>query len=93
MELDIVKVTSRGQIVIPKGIRNILEIKKGERLLAYDRDDEIVLKPLKSLESKSVDMELEKVFAPAWKIAKERGISREDVDDEIRKYRAEKNKR
>ncbi|MBU4266952.1 MAG: AbrB/MazE/SpoVT family DNA-binding domain-containing protein [Candidatus Altiarchaeales archaeon] len=93
MELDIVTVTSRGQIVIPKSIRNVLEIKKGERLLAYDKGDEIVLKPLRNMESKSIDMELEKVFAPAWKIAKERNISKEDVDEEIRKYRAEKNKR
>lgn len=93
MELGIVKVTSRGQIVIPKSIRKELGIKSGEKLLAYDRDDTIILKPLRGLEKKSVEKELEKVFALAWKTAKERKITREDVSEEIRKYRAEKRKK
>jgi len=51
MEIDIVKVTSRGQIVIPKNIRDELGIKKGSRLLAYSKNDEIVLKLLSNTES------------------------------------------
>lgn len=51
MEIDIVKVTSRGQIVIPKNIRDGLGIKKGSRLLAYSKNDEIILKLLSGTES------------------------------------------
>lgn len=93
MELDIVKVTSRGQIVIPKSIRTELDIKKGERLLAYGKDDTIVLKPLRDLERKSVEVELEKIFSAAWKTAKKREITGKDVSEEIRKYRAGKRKK
>lgn len=93
MELDIVKVTSRGQIVIPKSIRKELEIKKGEKFLAYDKDDTIILRPLRNLKRASTTTELEKIFAPAWKTAKKRKITEKDINEEIRKYRAERKKR
>ena len=44
METSIV--TIKGQIVIPKKIRNLLHIKKGTRICFEPRDGEIVLKPL-----------------------------------------------
>lgn len=89
MEIGIVKVTSRGQIVIPKNIRMNLGIKEGMKLLAYDKDDEIILKVLRNME-KSPSLNLEKIFMPAWKIAAERGITKKDVEEEIKKYRSRK---
>lgn len=95
MEFDIVKVTSRGQIVIPKNIRKDLGIKEGMKLLAYDKDDEIILKLLKGLAKKKelTRTELEKTFMPAWETARERGIKKKDVEGEIRRYRARKKRR
>jgi len=85
MEFDIVTITSKGQIVIPKNIRASLELKKGERLLAYNVGDSIALKRLKGAgENKS---SLEDVFQPLWKRAQERGITEADVKDEIGAHR------
>jgi AbrB family looped-hinge helix DNA binding protein len=39
-------VTSKGQVVIPAGIRHRHEIKKGTKICFIDRPDEIVLKPV-----------------------------------------------
>ncbi len=93
MGIDIVKVTSRGQIVIPKSIRDDLGIKKGEKFLAYDTDSTIILKMLKGLEKGLIEGELEEVFATTWRTAKERKITNRDVDEEIRMYRVEKRKK
>jgi len=90
MEFDIVKVTSRGQIVIPKSIRVDMGIEEGEKFLAYDREDTIVLKRL--LGGEEGEAELEDVFAPLWKKAKEKGLTKADVEGEIKAYREEKRK-
>ena len=39
-------VTTKGQVVIPKRIRNLLHIKRGTRIYFEPRHGEIVLKPL-----------------------------------------------
>ena len=90
MEFDIVKVTSRGQIVIPKSIRVDMGIEEGEKFLAYDRDNTIVLKRLAGVEKG--ETELEEAFAPLWKSAKEKGLTKADVEGEIKAYREEKRK-
>ena len=39
-------VTAKGQVVIPSRIRRHLNIKKGTKLYVFEKEDEIVLKPL-----------------------------------------------
>ena len=41
-------VTTKGQIVIPSGIRRHLNIKKGTKLCVMEEGDKIVLQPLTS---------------------------------------------
>jgi AbrB family looped-hinge helix DNA binding protein len=53
--IETVKVSSRGQIVIPEKIRNELDIKKGTKLIMTERGKKIILEHekdfLKRLES------------------------------------------
>ena len=55
MTIDVVNVSSRGQIVIPEKISKRMGIKEGSKLIAIERNDELVLKKesdiLKQLES------------------------------------------
>ena len=39
-------VTTKGQVVIPAGIRKRLNIKKGTRLYIEEKGDEVVLRPV-----------------------------------------------
>lgn len=55
---DIVKVSSKGQIVIPKDIRKKLGVKTGEKLLVLSRDREILLR---KTEETSIEEIAEKV--------------------------------
>jgi AbrB family looped-hinge helix DNA binding protein len=65
---DIIKVSSKGQIVIPREVRKKLGVKGGEKLLVLTRDGDILLR-------KTKESSLEEI---ANKI--ERATSEESVD-------------
>jgi AbrB family looped-hinge helix DNA binding protein len=44
--MNIVTVTTKGQIVIPSKIRQKLNIQKGSKLYIEEKDSEILLKPI-----------------------------------------------
>ena len=43
MNFDVAKVTSKGQITIPKAVRDKLRLKKGDRVLFMEADGKIVV--------------------------------------------------
>jgi AbrB family looped-hinge helix DNA binding protein len=90
MEIDVTRMSSRGQVVIPQEIRESKGLKDGERFLVYDTEDAIILKRISDLKEKEDMEDFEKTFAKAWKIAKERKITKRDVEREIARYRKEK---
>ena len=89
MEIEITKMTSKGQVVIPQDIREGKDLKTGERFLVYGTDDSIVLKRVKRLEEAEDIREFEKVFKSMWKTAKKGKVSKRDVKREIAAYRKE----
>ena len=87
MTIEITKMTSKGQVVIPQEMREEKGIKEGERFLVYDLSDSIVLKRVKNLEAaKSID-EFEKVISSTWAAAKKSGVKEKDAEVEIASYR------
>jgi len=90
MEIEITKMTSKGQVVIPQEIRKEARLKEGEKFLVYDLNGNVVLKRIKNIEKvKNID-EFEKTFISLWKTAKARGITQKDVGKEIELHRKEK---
>ena len=90
MEIEITKMTSRGQVVIPQDIREKAKIREGERFFVYGSGDSIILKRVKTLEATKDIEDFDKVFKSMWKTAKERKISKKDVEKEIRAVRQKK---
>lgn len=72
---DIVKVSPKGQIVIPKEIRRRLGVSGGERLLVMSRGKEILIKKLEKLSIEEIGEKVEV-------IAKEKGIDVDKLIDE-----------
>ena len=89
MDIEITKMTSKGQVVIPQDIRKDKGIKEGEKFLVYDIGNSIILKRIKNLEKAKTEDEFEKVFNSMWKTAKPKGITKKDVAEEIKAYRKE----
>ena len=58
---DVIKVSSKGQIVIPREIRKKLGVKGGEKLLVLTCDGDIVLRKTKNLSLDEIAERIEKV--------------------------------
>jgi antitoxin PrlF len=84
MGVDIVTVSSRGQIVIPTDIMEELNIKKGEKLLVINKNDNILLKKIKS---SIAEMSLEELLKPMWEKTEAKRLTEKDVDSAIRSVR------
>lgn len=66
--MEVVKLSTRGQFVIPQDMRNDLKLKAGEKLLVIEEEGSIILKPFSKL-GKEIVRELAdaKMAADAWK--------------------------
>lgn len=82
MEASTTKVSSKGQVVIPIGVRKAAGIKEGEELLAIAIDDTIILK-------KIVDRSFEESVKPIWARVRRMGLTEEDIDAVVREARAQ----
>jgi len=58
---DIIKVSSKGQIVIPKEIRKKLGVKGGEKLLVLTRNGDILLRKTEEVSIDDIAKKIEKV--------------------------------
>ena len=90
MEIEMTKITSKGQVVIPQQIREKAGIAEGERFFVYNSEDSIILKRAKKLEASNDIKEFENVFKSMWKTAKERKITKKDIEEEIKAVRSNK---
>ena len=90
METAIIKVSSKGQVVIPAELRRIMGIAEGDELYVFGKEDALVLK---KIEKKSLEKEFDDIVRPIQAKIKKLGITREDVEKEIQAYRREKMKK
>ncbi|WP_048148662.1 AbrB/MazE/SpoVT family DNA-binding domain-containing protein [Palaeococcus ferrophilus] len=77
--MEVVRVSSKGQVVIPKEVRERLGIKEGEYLLLVQEGDLILMKKL--------DIDVEEILREGERLARKLGITRGDVERAIREVR------
>jgi len=87
MEIELTRVSSKGQVVIPQKVREKLKIKEGETLAVSSQDDIVVLKKISNpLEE---DLETIKEIKEAWmeiESGKYKKLSSEEFLKEIKKW-------
>ena len=88
MDLEMTRVSSKGQVVIPGLIRERLGLTDGSRLLVFGEGDTIILKKV-GLSSEDT----RETLAVIRKKIRELGVTREDIVKEIRSVRKERAKR
>ena len=76
--IDVTRISSKGQVVIPKSIRERLKLREGDRLIAYARGNLIILRRLEGEESI-----LRLLSQPVRKKIAELGVTRKDVDNAV----------
>ncbi|HEY9205759.1 MAG TPA: AbrB/MazE/SpoVT family DNA-binding domain-containing protein [Candidatus Methanoperedens sp.] len=85
--IDMVTISSKGQIVIPKKILKSLGLKEQDKLLIFNKGENILLKKIKpGIFEKSIrDM-----LMPIRQEAEAKGLTEKDVEIEIKTHRARK---
>ncbi len=83
MSMQILTVSSKGQISLPLDIRNLLSIDTGDKLVAYTFGDAIMLKTLKLPSAEEFESSLDE--AQEW--AASVGYNESDVNDIIKSTR------
>ena len=66
MEARIIKVTDKGQISLPTGMRESLDIKQGDELIIAKEDDTILIKKVKREDFSDLLKHSEKVAKKLW---------------------------
>lgn len=85
MAVDVLTVSTKGQIVLPAPIRKALSIKSGDKLAICAIGDTVMLKPVKVPTEEDFKSWLDE--AQAW--AEDAGLTPADVDAAIAEVRAE----
>lgn len=78
----ITKVSAKGQIVIPKDLRERMSLKEGDTLLVYSTDSMLVIRKITRQETI-----LSIIAKPVRERIKQLGITRSDVSKAIRQAR------
>lgn len=86
MSVQVLTVSSKGQISLPVGIRRQLSIDTGDKLVAYTSGDVIMLKTLKLPTAQEFEASLDE--AQRW--AATVGYEESDVNDIIKSVRQRK---
>ncbi len=66
METKIIKVTDKGQISLPVGIRDSLNIKHGDELIITKNEDTIIIKKVKKEDFSYLLKHSEKIAKKLW---------------------------
>ena len=84
--MELAKVTSKGQITIPKTIRDLLNIKEGSKILFIEKDNESVIKNATMISLEKIQNEFD---GEAQRLNLK---TEEDVVKLVKKFRKERKK-
>lgn len=82
-QVEVTTLSSRGQVVIPQGLRETLALKEGAKFAVYGNANTIILKRL----SPPSPAELRALLAKTRLMARKAGIKRSDVAKTIKEVR------
>ena len=86
-EIELTKLSSKGQVVIPLNVREELGLEEGEMFAVIGRDDTIVLKKLQMPSKKEL---FEKTHKWGVAFAAKKGLKEEDLQKIIQRNRSKK---
>ncbi|MBI3622913.1 AbrB/MazE/SpoVT family DNA-binding domain-containing protein [Candidatus Pacearchaeota archaeon] len=81
--IEVTSISSRGQVVIPRKIRERLNLQEGEKFVVIGEDDTIVFKKLGAPSFKGFD----KLLNKTREHAKKHGLKESDIEESIKKSR------
>ncbi len=92
MSVEMVKMSSKGQVVIPQRIRDELRAQEGSIFAVIGGKDSVVLKKIATPSKEELIKDLEKIAKEGKRRAEKLGIRESDVPSLVHKIRKEKRK-
>ncbi len=86
MITDVTALSSKGQVVLPKNIRDSLELIPETKFMIFSDGDNILLKPIKQPDFSEFSNLMDR--AKSW--AEEVGMTQDDISDAIKAVRSRK---
>jgi AbrB family looped-hinge helix DNA binding protein len=83
-EVEMVTVSSRGQIAIPAEVRDRMELEKGSKLLVVSEGDTVLLR---KIDESAMEASIEEILKPMWAEAEETEMETEDVEEPVHESR------
>ena len=84
MSIDVLTLSSKGQIVLPVGVRKSMSLRNGDKLVMYSEGDVIMLKPIQLPTEEEFKAQLDE--AQQW--AASVGYTEDDVNRIIKETRS-----
>jgi len=81
--LDVTRMSAKGQVVIPGDIRQALSLAPGTKFIVAGEGDTVILKRI----GPPMFAEVDKLFADSRKFAKQAGLRKSDVKKAIKRTR------
>ena len=82
-DIDITSMSSRGQVVIPLNLRELMGLKDGEKFAITGKEDTIVLKKIQMPSFNNFD----KLMQQTQKFSKKKGLKQKDLDEAVKRAR------
>ena len=82
MDMEVSRISSKGQVTIPKTIRESLKLRQGDRVAFIEENGKVVI-------SKASLVALRDLQEAMSKEAEQQGITEQDLLDELKKVRKE----
>ena len=89
MPLDVLTLSTKGQLVLPSDLRKSLSLNPGDKLVVYWSNGSAVLKKLELPKASDFEKEID----AAVLLEKETGMTKEDITDTIKEFRTGKRQR
>lgn len=88
MEVEITRISEKGQIVIPSNLRKEMGIKKSDQFLVFGEDNTVIFKKIEKL---AIQKSFKELTKPLRESAKRLGLTKKDLARDIRAVRKGKN--
>ena len=84
MQVELTRISEKGQIVIPNTLRKEMQINRSDQFMIFGENNTIILK---KIEKPAIKKTFDEIAEPLRKVSKEVGLSKKDLAKAIKEVR------
>ena len=84
MQVELTRISEKGQVVIPSSLRTEMGIKKADQFMIFGEDNTIILK---KIEKPAIKKTFDEIAKPLREAAKQSGLTKSDIKKALQDVR------